>query len=114
MLRRTTSEHRKRYAPFTRRRRKNGGRSSRRPAPSRNECDRSRVKRQIKRSISAIGRLCYLLIYEIISSPILLMCSWSLEDRKWVWKLDTKGVAKDAHHHAVYQDERKHPINNRH
>jgi hypothetical protein len=62
---------------------------------------------------SAIGNF-DILIGEMISSPISLMCSWSLEDRKWVWKLDSKGVAKDAHHHAVNQDERKHPINNRH
>jgi hypothetical protein len=54
------------------------------------------------------------LICEIISSPIWLMSSSPLEDRKWVWKLDTKGVAKDAHHHAVYQDDRKRPIDNRH
>jgi hypothetical protein len=48
------------------------------------------------------------------SSPILLMCSSRLEDRKWVWKLDTKGVAKDAYRNAVYQDERIHPKNYRH
>ena len=51
---------------------------------------------------------------EIISSPILLMFSSCLEDQKWVWKLDTKSVAKDAHHHTVYQDERIHPKNDRH
>src|SRR5258705_12527929 len=58
MLRRTASEHPKRCAPFTRRRQKGGGQSSRDRAPSRNEGDRSQVKRQIRGSISAIGRYC--------------------------------------------------------